>query len=356
MFIHWYSVHQHYSPHTNDAIIHTANRAANSISRHGEAIQRNKILYGVLLVIGIGTTWASGTQFAQHVETKTAVTIPPFAYMWWATSFQILWIIPVIITQCTSRLVTQKGTTQDITPNSFRMCSFYIFFYGCWVGANYSYYAALEYDSATIVVALFSSNNMIVYILSIFVLSERFNLCRMSAVVISIGGILFIALPNLHQQITISGSILAIISSIFAAIYKVYFKKIFTDMTALNVCKFLVYIALINVLFGWIIILILDKTSSQILPTEPLKEWPWALMIAQGLFAVLFDFLVNFGISYTYPLFIALGIIIGIPFNFIADMLFNHVVISEYEVMGIVCICAGFMIIVITDLYMASGD
>ena len=425
-------------------------------------INKTKIFYGVLLVIGIGISWALSTQFARHVQTATDVTIPPFALMWFATSFKIFCFIPVIfmylkygsgpgwytsthsssyvdiitpqsikgntprfytkrVTSTKHKAITeifnaeeydmnddnfpynesrtsQYGTTgsnlsasiaslnkrtlsdeykmanantsshasptkrgsvfgadkslqMDLTPNSWKMISYYLLFYALWTGANYCYYRALDSNSATIVTALFSSNNMFIYVLSIFVLSEIFTCLRMIAVITAILGILFIALNNKNNQIELLGTILALFSSIFAAFYKVYFKKIFGDMNVINVCKFLGFIGLFNGLFMWIIILILDELNLEKLPRENINKWPWGYLIGSAICGLTFDFLINFGIAFTYPLFIALGIIIGIPFNLLIDIVINKISIGIYEMIGVLCICLGFLIIVLTDLH-----
>ena len=408
-------------------------------TEEGIIINKKKICYGVLLVIGIGISWASSTQFAQHVQIRSNVKIPPFALMWFATTFKIFCAIPVIIAHCKQkkneyvemitpqsirgntprfyRKVTknktkhkpiaeifnaeeydidnnhdqshqsQYGTTIssdgasiasnkslnkrtlsdafemtkkctstnkdeiDLTPNNWTMCGLYLLFYALWTGANYCYYRALDSNSATIVTALFSSNNMFIYVLSIFILKEIFSWLRMFAVITAILGILFIALNNKNSKIALFGSILALMSSIFAAFYKVYFKKIFGDMNVMNVCKFLGYIGLFNGAFMWIVILILHVTNIERLPTENINEWPWGFLVGTALCGLAFDFLINFGIAFTYPLFIALGIIIGIPFNLTADIMINKVGIGAFETIGVLCICGGFLIIVLTDLH-----
>ncbi len=123
-------------------------------------------------------------------------------------------------------------------------------------------------------------------------------------------------------------------------------------MNVLSVCKFLGFIGVFNALFMWIIILILHITKLEVLPlNKSINQWPWDFLIGTAVCGLIFDFLINFGIAFTYPLFIALGIIIGIPFNLTADIIFNKLIISSYEMIGVACICVGFLIIVLTDLH-----
>ena len=100
----------------------------------------------------------------------------------------------------------------------------------------------------------------------------------------------------------------------------------------------------------WIVVLILDIGEWERLPSEPLDEWPWGFLVGSALCGLTFDFLINFGIAFTYPLFIALGVIIGIPFNLLWDIVVNGLVLGTEQIMGILCISAGFIVIVVTDL------
>lgn len=404
-------------------------------------IDKEKIFYGVVLVLGIGVTWTGSTQFAQHVQTGTSITIPPFALMWFTTSFKIFCALPLLIRCCyvnheqkkwakfmmneeaetpqsecstnSHRGITIKGTAKfrkidsifredygtrsasncnaskssdsslagaslhrllsshsvngiesdldiNLNPNSNRMVTLYLLFYALWTGANYSYIRALNTESATIVTAIFSSNNLFIYVLSIIVLNEVFSWWRMGAVLTAIAGILIISLSDLKDvnshNSSLIGAILALCSSVFAAVYKVYFKKIFGDLNVWSVCRFLSFIGAFNLLFMWIAVLMLHIGGWESMPSEPINQWPWLYIIGSALCGLTFDFLINFGIAFTYPLFIALGIIIGIPINLIVDIFVNGMVLGWHEVLGILCICGGFIVIVVADLHGNSAN
>merc|ERR1712087_372252 len=172
----------------------------------------------------------------------------------------------------------------------------------------------------------------------------------MTAVLTAIAGIVIISTKDWHSQIEFTGTLLALCSSVFAAVYKVYFKKIFGDLDVWSVCKFLSFIGAFNLLFLWIIVLILDVSGLESMPSAAVREWPWLFIIGSALAGLTFDFLINFGIAFTYPLFIALGIIIGIPINLMVDIIVNGMVLGWQELIGILCICTGFLVLVIADL------
>ena len=75
-------------------------------------------------------------------------------------------------------------------------------------------------------------------------------------------------------------------------------------------------IGLFNFLFFWPIILALHYTN-----VEVVADVPWTFLWTSSALGVIFNFAINFGIAYTFPLFISLGTILGIPLNAAVDAL-----------------------------------
>merc|ERR550525_1129370 len=90
-------------------------------------------------------------------------------------------------------------------------------------------------------------------------------------------------------------------------------------------------------------VLMLNVGGMELMPSQPIEQWPWLYIIGSALCGLTFDFLINFGIAFTYPLFIALGIIIGIPINLMVDIFVHGLVLQWQECIGILCICGGFI-------------
>merc|ERR1712113_432773 len=99
---------------------------------------------------------------------------------------------------------------------------------------------------------------------------------------------------------------LALTSALLSAFYKVFFKKIFGEMKVMNVCIFLSFIGTFNALFMWSVVLIFHVLDIERLPSQNVNEWPWIFIVGSALFSLCLDFLIAFGIAFTYPLFIAL--------------------------------------------------
>eukprot|EP00483_Globobulimina_turgida_P003071 UN03076 len=158
------------------------------------------------------------------------------------------------------------------------------------------------------------------------------------------------ALSNSSYEFAVIGCILSVFSAICAALYKVSFKRFYGDMDVFAVCQFLSWLGIFNMLLMWLVILVLDVTGLEPLPNNNVWDWPWLYLASTALLSLSFDFLINFGIAFSYPLFISLGTILGIPLNLVIDIAVNHTKFSLLQLFGAFMICVGFVIIVGSDL------
>lgn len=62
---------------------------------------------------------------------------------------------------------------------------------------------------------------------------------------------------------------------------------------------------------------------------------------------MIFNFAINFGIAYTFPLFISLGTILGIPINAVVDVLFRNVDLVNWKITAMDLIIGGFLLILV---------
>ena len=89
----------------------------------------------------------------------------------------------------------------------------------------------------------------------------------------------------------------------------------------------------------WPIVLILH-----FLQVELLQDIPWSYVIGQALLGVCFNFCINFGIAYTYPLFISLGTVLGVPLNAVVDAVFRQVYLLNWKLTATVLILGSFLL------------
>ena len=80
----------------------------------------------------------------------------------------------------------------------------------------------------------------------------------------------------------------------------------------------------------------------------PISEIPWLFLCVSAALSLVFNYLINFGVAFTYPLFISIGTIVGIPLNTIVDVAFRGTSFSIYDVVGCLTIMGGFCLMLNT--------
>ena len=78
---------------------------------------------------------------------------------------------------------------------------------------------------------------------------------------------------------------------------------------------------------------------------------PWLFLNGTGIVVLLFNFLINFGIALTYPLFISIGTVLGIPINAGADAVFRGADFGKYKIIAACLIVIGFVFMLLPDHY-----
>ena len=78
-----------------------------------------------------------------------------------------------------------------------------------------------------------------------------------------------------------------------------------------------------------------------------LLEIPWLYIGCSSVAGVVFNFAINFGIAYTFPLFISLGTIIGVPLNALFDAFVRHVDLLNWKITAMDLIIGGFLLILV---------
>ena len=212
-----------------------------------------------------------------------------------------------------------------------------------WAVTNYMYARALISIAATDVTALFSSAPAYVFLFSICVLGEPPLILRFVAVAMAIAGIVLFAYVDGFEIASVVGVVLSVGSAIGAAFYKVLLKWRVGDASFYQMALFLSMLSLFVTLVFWPIILLLHY-----LGVEKVENVPWGYICASSALGLLFNFSINFGIAYTFPLFISLGTILGIPLNAIIDAVFRHAeFFNNWKFTATDLIVGGFMLMLI---------
>ena len=112
------------------------------------------------------------------------------------------------------------------------------------------------------------------------------------------------------------------------------------DATLGQVSLFLSCLGLLNTLLLWPIVLIFYYTHYEFF------NWgniPWKYLCGNAVLGLIFNFLINFGIAFTYPLFISLGTVLGIPINALTDFLFRGAQFGSCKIVAAFSIVIGFL-------------
>ena len=124
------------------------------------------------------------------------------------------------------------------------------------------------------------------------------------------------------------------------------FKRVVGNATSSQVALFLSLLGFLNALLFWLIILPMHFTKYESIDWS---DMPWKFLNGSGLLSLVFNYLVNFGIAFTSPLFIALGMMLGTPLNAVADYIFNNTDFGLYKIIASMLILAGFCLMLITN-------
>ena len=119
----------------------------------------------------------------------------------------------------------------------------------------------------------------------------------------------------------IFGVCLACFAALLSGMYKIFYKYFFEDLNLGQCCYSLFVIGLLNMVMLWPVALILFQTDIEESIFDPSVEWPWDLICLQSLFGLCFNLSLNFGVAFTYPLFVSIGATLVAPANLLERIL-----------------------------------
>ncbi|EDV19364.1 uncharacterized protein TRIADDRAFT_62181 [Trichoplax adhaerens] len=309
-----------------------------------------KMLAGLVIVIAIAVSWVGSTQFAQ--STYSATFFAPYFTTWFSTCWIIVcYPTMLLVGKLKGRSFTEMYRESETIYGPRGLCLMNILkialpFCICWIVANFLYIYALGLIQPSDVTAIFSSTSAFVYVFSLIWLKESFMILRAMATAISIVGIVLFAYSDGFGRFQLVGVFLTVGGSIAASLYKVWLKRVVGNASFNQIGFFLSVLGLLNLLLFWPIILILYYTNAE---TIDWNNLPITFLCGSAVLGVAFNFLVNFGIAFTFPLFISLGTVIGIPINALVDTIFRQKSFGAIKIGGSACIIIGFLVMLIGD-------
>jgi len=293
----------------------------------------------ILVVVGIAVSQVTAIQCAERLIVESH--IPSFFMMYFSTNFNVLLALPLLLPHFRRAPVTAWKPTRlaavALVP-----------FYALWAGANTLYAQGLAFLPSPLVVALFGVTPALVALLSVPLLGRRLTLLSVLAVLLSAGGVALIAqpwqaggaAPGATSRVALGvGCVLG--ASACAALYKVAFRRCFGDVPPPFVLLVLALIGAWSLTVGTAIFALVDLGAvADALGGAPAATW--AALSLKSCFDLAFNGLIALGLSFTHPLFIAVGTILSTPLNVAVEYALRGVVPDAAEAVGIVAIVAAF--------------
>ena len=114
------------------------------------------------------------------------------------------------------------------------------------------------------------------------------------------------------------------------------------DASLYQMALFLSMLGLFSTVVLWPVVVTLHLTGAEVL-----QDIPWTYLCASSAAGLVFNFSINVGIAYTFPLFISLGTILGIPLNAVVDAVFRHVNFLNWKFPATDLIVGGFLLMLV---------
>ncbi|XP_071552837.1 solute carrier family 35 member F3 [Panulirus ornatus] len=239
------------------------------------------------------------------------------------------------------KTIAQNFRDRGVTFSKFmtRCCLFCLL----WVVTNYMYVYSLRILDCTDVMALYSAHVSFVYLLSWVILHDQFVGVRIVAVILCNTGIALLAyMDGITRTKTLGGVVLAAASAAGSAVYKVLFKKVIGEANFGQVSLIFTVIALLNTILLSPVVAAFYFSGYEILQWSQL---PWPNLLVAAALSLAANLLGNFGIAFTFEIFITLGLVLAVPVSAVLDIKWYGVKFEGMKLAGVVLIMCGFFLV-----------
>ncbi|KAK5583651.1 hypothetical protein RB653_005249 [Dictyostelium firmibasis] len=215
------------------------------------------------------------------------------------------------------------------------------------VGLNWIWMIAISLTEVSISTALYQSASVFCFFLSIIILKEKVKILKTISVIIFMSGIVGIAVTTVgtskgEYPDAIKGDILMIISAALWGLYEVLTSKFIGDSNRTIVHTYMGLIAFVNLILGIPVIAILNFTRFEPFSVPSPSVFGMLLLNAVVNFSV--NYLINWGLSVTSPLFVRSGELMVIVATLIFDIIIKHMDFPLLAIPGYSLIVVGFIL------------
>eukprot|EP01138_Halocafeteria_seosinensis_P000702 gb/GECG01000718.1/.p1 GENE.gb/GECG01000718.1/~~gb/GECG01000718.1/.p1 ORF type:complete len:491 (+),score=34.04 gb/GECG01000718.1/:1-1473(+) len=219
-------------------------------------------------------------------------------------------------------------------------------FYVLWFTTYVLYTTALRSTSATVASSMFATSPLWVYFFSMLLIKSRIPhpVMFLVSVIVTLAGVVGVLSPWEvdSEKYEWKPILLSLGAACSVALYKTLSKFALGRANVLQVSWFLTALGLVNSVIG--VGLSVGAAELDIEKDYSYGKLPWLIMSLSAVFALLTNFLINFGIAYVHPIFISLGTALGIPINALIDLVLNDVSFTKWRIAGCSLVFVGFLL------------
>jgi len=216
--------------------------------------------------------------------------------------------------------------------------------------ADYGYFRALSITSTSSGIVIFNLSSVIAYVLSLFILKEKFSVIKALSVLLAFGGGAAITFSDQSSTNTPSGvtqpwigDVVMAGAALFWALYLVCYKRFVGDPSFGTINLQGTLMGVFNTFLLWPVIIILHYThvESFELPTGNTLNF---ILITTAL-GFINNYLFTFGTAVTSPVFVLIGGMLAIPGSALVDWLFRGGNMTIFKIVGTVIMAIAFLLI-----------
>jgi hypothetical protein len=256
----------------------------------------------------------------------------------------------------------QKKPAGFFKSNSVRrIATLTVFFYVLSTASNASYILSLQRMAPSLVSGIFCAAPAFVCFLSVFVLSKKLELVEVLSLCAGVGGVLLIVKPwaisNKPGAVGLHATLIAVVSPITAALYKVFFSKYFTGCSWMEVCAVLGLIGVASIVIGLPVVAVgVTELGLEPSPLSAPNGIPWGTIVGSTVAHLIFDVAVNFGVTIAYPFWMSVGSLLTTALNILYDALTGVHTLDPYEVGGIIGVTGSLGLLIGGEIFRLRAE
>ncbi|XP_065350977.1 solute carrier family 35 member F3 isoform X2 [Cloeon dipterum] len=292
----------------------------------------------------------------EAVSLRTMHYDAPFCTAWFLTNWNILFLPFYLIfrmpgSRCSNPSKIIAEAIRPFREKGFTFARFFVrlmFVTGLWLSTFYCLVLSMRTLYATDSIALFATTVSFAYLLYWVILHEQFVGIRIVAVILCDTGIALLAyMDGITDSPTLGGVVLAVTAATSFAVFKVMFRKLVgPNATKGQIALCHSALGLMNAMLLWPVALGLFLSGSE---SVPWPDLPWITLLAASVLLLATNLINNFGIAYTYEIFITMGLITAVPLSGAVDILLYHATFAGMKLSGMILIAIGFFLVFFPD-------